>query len=147
MALVIVFDLDIVNIYSNCFHCTEFLVCKCFPNDCSMLFHFVISIVFLQYCVIRMLHSNFSINSNRLWINRLVIDNRNFNMQSQSGTHHALCCHRNMVSGWRRLQCTVPRRHQGKTNGRRRCWRCRGGKIPRSTVAVWPTDRQTTTVV
>ena len=42
----------------------------------------------------------FSID-NRLCINQLIIDNRNFSMPSQSVTHHAPRCHCNMVSGWR----------------------------------------------
>ena len=69
----------------------------------------------------------FSIIDNRLCINWLIIDNRNFNTPSQSGTHHAprRC---NMVSGWRQLHYTVLglcSRHWGKING----GRCRGGKI------------------
>jgi len=77
----------------------------------------------------------FSIIDNRLCISRLIIDNQNFNTPLQSGTHHAPH-RRNTVSGWRQLglQCTVPgrcsrRRGRGKTDGRRHCWRCCGGKI------------------
>ena len=109
-------------------------ICLLFPVEYLLKQQFD----FCLYCPVfgsflRMLLSNFSIIDNRLCINRLIIDNRNFNTPSQSGTHYAPH-HRNTVSGWRRLQWTVPGLcswRRGKTNGRRRCWRRHGGKTDR----------------
>jgi len=98
-------------------------------NDNKILFRYCMLRTRLYYFRI------FSIIDNRLCISRLIIDNQNFNTPLQSGTHHAPH-RRNTVSGWRQLglQCTVPgrcsrRRGRGKTDGRRHCWRCCGGKI------------------
>jgi len=70
-----------------------------------------------------MLLSIFSTIDNRLCINRLIIDNQNFNTMTQSGDHHTPRRH-NMV--WL-AQAAV---HSAwKDKRRRRCWRRRGGKI------------------